>query len=70
MIIVEYAKNPWGSGIVHGTIQDSRYSLVNELIIYKERIYLVPGSDVKNKVLRTFHDSPMAGHPRYYKTYR
>lgn len=41
MIVAEYAKNPWASSIVDGTVQDDRYSLVDNLIIYKGRIFLV-----------------------------
>ena len=70
MILAEYVKDSWASGIIEGAIQDSRYTVVNYLIIYKERIYLVPGSAMKQKILRAFHDSPMAGHPGFFKTYR
>lgn len=70
LIIAEYAKNPLASDIIDGIVQDNRYSLANDLIIYKERIFLVPGFEVKCIVLRTFHDSPMVGHSGYFKTYR
>lgn len=70
LILAEYAKDPWASGMIDGTVHDSRYSIVNELIIYKGRILLVPGSEMKNKVLRAFHDLPMAGHLGYFKTYK
>ena len=70
MIVVEYAKNPWASSIVDGIVQDDKYSLVDDLIIYKGRIFLVPGSEMRGTVLRSFHDSPMAGHLGHFKTYR
>ena len=69
-IIAEYAKNPWASSIVDKTEQDDRYTVVDDLIIYKGRILLVPDSEVRTTVLRAFHDLPMAGHPGYYKTYK
>lgn len=51
-------------------IQDGSYSLVDELVIYKGRIYLILGLDVREIILQAFHDSPMASHPGFFKTYR
>ncbi|KAH9298290.1 hypothetical protein KI387_029972, partial [Taxus chinensis] len=34
------------------------------------RIYLVPESKLKGKILHALHDAPLAGHPGYFKTYR
>ena len=70
LIITEYARDSWASGIVDGTVVDTRYTLVDDLIIYKNRIFLVRGSKVKRIVMRALHDSPTAGHPGYFKTYR
>ena len=44
--------------------------MVDEVIMYKERIYLVPESQLKEKILQAAHDTPLAGHPGYFKTYR
>ncbi|XP_057837506.2 uncharacterized protein LOC131047721 [Cryptomeria japonica] len=70
LIVAKYAKDSWASGLIEESIHDDRYSIVNDLIIYKGRIFLTPGSNVKNMVMRTFHDTPMAGHPGYFKTYK
>ena len=43
---------------------------MDEVIYYKDRIYLVPGSKLKEEIMRASHDSPLAGHPRYLKTYK
>ena len=44
---------------------------VLDLIIYsKYIIYVVPGSILKNFFLKSAHDSPLAGHPGFFKTYR
>jgi hypothetical protein len=51
-------------------IQDDRYTVVDDIIYYKGRIYLVPESTLKEKILRAVHDAPLAGHPGYLKTYR
>ena len=70
LIITEYARDSWASEIVDGIVIDTRYTLVDDLIIYKNRIFLVPGSKVKRIVLRALHDSPIVGPLRYFKTYR
>jgi hypothetical protein len=43
---------------------------VDDIIYYNERIYLVPKSMIKDKILREIHDAPLFGHPGYLKTYR
>jgi hypothetical protein len=40
------------------------------LVYYKDKIYLVPESKLKEKILRAIHDAPLAGHQGYLKTYR
>jgi hypothetical protein len=42
---------------------------MNDLIYYKDRIFLVSESALKAKILQTYHDSPMAGHQGINKTY-
>lgn len=44
--------------------------MTNDLIFYKDRIYLVPSSHLKELILRIFHDSLLAGHLGFFKTYR
>lgn len=51
-IIAEYAKNSFASGIVDGTLHDERYKLVGNLILHKDRIFLVPKSKLKMKVFK------------------
>ncbi|KAH9320795.1 hypothetical protein KI387_015434, partial [Taxus chinensis] len=69
-ILVEYSKNQFACEIMDGIIKDDRYKVVDDLIFYKDRIFLVPGSKMKDKILRAVHDTPLAGHPGYFKTYR
>jgi predicted metal-dependent hydrolase len=35
-----------------------------------DRVYLVPGSWIKKKILAAVHDLPLAGHQGFFKTYR
>ena len=70
LIIVKYARDSWASRIVDGIVVDTRYTLVDDLIIYKNGIFLVPGSKVKRIVMRALHDSPTPGHLGYFKMYK
>jgi hypothetical protein len=69
-LLVEYSKNQFACKIMDGQIQDDRYSVINDVIFYKDRLYFVPDSGLKKKILATVHDSPLAGHQGFFKTYR
>ena len=49
---------------------DDRYRVVDEIIYYRDRIFLTEGSHLKKKILQASHDSPLAGHQGFTKTYR
>ena len=44
--------------------------VVDDIIYYKGRIYLVPKSKLKAKILEETNDSPLGKHQGYLKTYR
>jgi hypothetical protein len=67
--MVEYSKNTFACELMEGTIHDDKYRVMDDIIYCKERIYLVPESTLKDKILRVVHDAPLAGHPGYLKTY-
>jgi hypothetical protein len=67
---VEYSKNKIASEVMDGKIQDDRYRVINDVIFYKDRVYLVPDSWLKKKILTAVHDSPPVGHQGFLKTYR
>ena len=69
-IISEYAKDSFATKILDKLVDDNRYKVVDELIYYKNRIFLVPRSKTKEKILRAFHDTPLVSHQGYFKTYR
>jgi hypothetical protein len=69
-LLVEYSKNTFSCELMEGTNQDERYKVVDDIIYYKERIYLVPESMLKDKILRAVHDAPLANHRGHLKTYR
>jgi hypothetical protein len=69
-LIVEYAKDQFACQLLDGKIQDDNFRVINDLIYYKGRIFLVPGSALKAKILHACHNSPVAGHQGISKTYR
>lgn len=69
-IIAEYAMNTSASNILDGSVKDDRCIVADGFILYKNRILLVSESTMKEKIMRTLHDEPMASHPSFYKTYK
>jgi hypothetical protein len=53
-----------------GHIQDEMYRVVDDIIFYKDRIYLSPKSTLKENIMRDIHDTPLVGNLRYFKSYR
>jgi hypothetical protein len=45
------------------------YRVLDDVIFYKDRIYFVPESTLKEKILKANHNSPLAGHQGYFKMY-
>jgi hypothetical protein len=66
---VEYSKNTFSYDLMERIIQDDKYEVVDEIIYYKDMIYLVLDSTLKDKIPRVVHDAPLAGHLGYLKTY-
>ena len=69
-IILEYAKDSFATKILDNLVDDNRYKVVDEIIYFKNRMFLVPGSKTRERILRAFHDTPLTGHQGYFKTYR
>jgi len=55
--------------IIQGKDKVNHYSLQNGLLPYKGQIYLGPTCNLKSKVLRHIHNSPIGGHSGYLKSY-
>eukprot|EP00253_Pinus_taeda_P031866 PITA_31866 len=51
-------------------VADDRYRVVDEIIYYRDRIFLTEGSQLKKKIPQASHDSPLVGHQGFSKTYR
>ena len=70
MLLVEYAKDEFACDVLDVIKGDYKYKILNGIIYYKGIIYLVQVSNLKYKILQEAHDSPLAGHPGIFKTYR
>jgi hypothetical protein len=69
-LVMEYARDHSACHLMDGKVQDDNFKIIDSLIYYKGRIFLVPRSAFKAKVLQACHDSPMVGHQGIGKTYR
>jgi hypothetical protein len=69
-LLVEYSKNKFACEVLDRQIQDDRYRVIDDVIFYKDKVYLVPNSGLKKKILAVVHDSPLAGHQGFFKTYK
>jgi len=69
-LLVEYSKTNIACEFMDGLLQDDRYMIIDEIIYYNGRIYLVPEFLFKKRVLQEFHDSSLAGHQGFLKAYR
>ena len=44
--------------------------VIDDVIYYKDIIYLVSESNLKEKIMQASHNLPLVGHSGYLKTYR
>ena len=70
LLLVEYSKNKFACELLDGQIQDDWYIIIDDIIYYKGRIYLIPKLALKRKIIQASHDSPLSGHQGFLKTYR
>ena len=70
LLLVEYSKNNFACELLDGQVQDDRYRIIDDIIYYKGRIYLIPESALKKKIIQASHNSSLSGHQGFLKTYR
>ena len=51
LLLVEHSKNKFACELLDGQIQDDKYRVMDDIIYYKSRIYLIPESALKNKII-------------------
>jgi hypothetical protein len=69
-LLVEYSMSKFACEVMDNSMQDDRYKVVDDIIYYKDRIYSVLESKLKEKIMKAMHNTPLTRHPRYFKTYR
>jgi hypothetical protein len=69
-LLVQYSKNKFTCEVMDGKIKDDRYRVIDNVIFYKDIVYLVPCLRLNKKILTIVHDSPLTGHHGFFKTYR
>ena len=67
--MVRYSKDRFYCEVLDGQVTDDRYRVIDEIIYYRDRIFLTEGSQLKKKILQASHDSPLFGHQGFTKTY-
>jgi hypothetical protein len=68
-LLVEYSKNKFASEVLDGRVQDDRYKVIDNVMFYKDRVYLVPDSRLKKKILAAVNDSSLVDHQGFFKPY-
>jgi hypothetical protein len=61
-LLVEYSKKNFSCEVMDEHVIDDRYRVLDDVIFYKDRIYLVLESTMKGKILKVCHDSPTTDH--------
>jgi hypothetical protein len=57
---MEYSKNRFVCELMDGYIQDDRYRVGDDIIYYRDCIYLFHESTLTEKIMRSMHDTPLA----------
>ena len=70
-LLVEYSKDWITCKVLEGRVIDDRCRVMDEVIYYEDRIYLVVAtSQLREMILQVAHDSPLAVHQGFNKIYR
>jgi hypothetical protein len=70
ILLMEYSKNTFACEFMEGSIKNGGYMVVDDIIYYKDTIYLIPKSTLMDNILRAVHDAPLVGNQGYMKTCR
>lgn len=67
--LLVYSKIKFSCKILDAIIQDHRYHAIYDNIYYKDQIYLIPESQLKEKIMQEAHNLPLAWHHGYLMIY-
>ena len=69
-LLVEYSKDQFACEALVGQVTDHWYRVMDEVIYYRDQIFLTANSQLREKILHATHDSPLSWHQGFTKTYR
>jgi len=69
-LLVECSKDRFACEVLDGLVINDWYKVMNKVIYFRDRIYSVPNSQLREKILHAAQDSPLAMHQVFTKTYR
>ena len=69
-LLVEYSQDRFSCEILDRHVTDDRYKVMEEVIYYRDRIFLNKSSRLKENILYASHESPLSGHQGFTKIYR
>lgn len=69
-LLVEYSKDHFAYEVLDGQISNDRCKVMDEVIYYRDKIFLTRTYHLKEKILHESHDSPLSGHQGFTKTYK
>jgi hypothetical protein len=60
-LLVEYSKKKIACDVMDGQVVDDRYWVLDDVILYKDRIYLVLEFNLKGNIMKVCHDLLQSG---------
>jgi len=70
MIMDEYTKDKFIARILSGMVKNRRYVIRDGIILKRNKVILVPKSEVQQNILHILHNAPLMGHLRVAKIYQ
>ena len=68
-LLVEYSKDCFTCEILDGQVTDESYRVIDEVIYYRDQIFLTRDSKLKENLFNAAYDSPLLDHQGFVKTY-
>ena len=68
--MVEYSKDRFAYEVLDGQVTNDMYQVMDEVIYFRDKIYLTGNSQLREKTLCATHDPPLSSHHGFTKTYR
>ena len=67
---MEYSKGHFTCEVIYGQVIDERYTMMDGVIYYRNRILLTTDSKLKKKILHAAHEALLFGHMDFMGAYQ